>query len=109
MEKKLQQLNSLKNISLTESEKWLIRSHVAYLMATVPIKSPSRIASIFSVGIQHTLRISLSTFMLVLLVGGSVSAVADNALPGDPLYSFKLNVNEQVKGLFLNTPEERIA
>jgi ribonuclease HII len=109
MEKRLKQLNSFRNISLNESERGAIRAHVAYLINTIPVKQPNRIASIFSNGIQHTIRIALSTSMLVLLVGGSVGAVADNALPGDPLYTFKINVNEQVKGMFLNTPEERIA
>lgn len=109
MEKRLQKLNSLKNVSLNENEKGAIRAHVAYLFATVPVKEKNPILSIFSNGIQHTIRIALSTSMLVILVTGSVGAVADNALPGDPLYSFKINVNEQVKGVFLNTPEERIA
>lgn len=109
MEKRLQKLNSYQKISLTESERGAIRAHANFLVNTIPVKESLGIVSIFSSGLQHTLRIALSASMLVILVGGSVGAVADNALPGDPLYSFKLNVNEQVKGLFLSTPEERLA
>jgi hypothetical protein len=45
----------------------------------------------------------------MIFVGGSVSVVADNSLPGDPLYSFKVNVNEEIKGAFLKTPQDKIS
>jgi uncharacterized protein YbcI len=105
MEQHLTKLNSIKTISLTEVERNLLRAHAAHIMVTKPSQS---IESLFRRGVHHGLRIALSSFLFVVFVGGSVSAVADNALPGDPLYSFKLNVNEQVKGFFLKTPEEKV-
>jgi hypothetical protein len=45
--------------------------------------------------------------VLLLCATGGVSAVAESALPGDSLYSLKVNVNEQVKGFVAVTPEAK--
>lgn len=105
MKYNFEQLKSLKSISLSESEKGVIRSHVAYIMQ----QTPQPVQSLFQRGVYHGLRIALSSFLFFIFIGGTVSAVADNALPGDPLYAFKLNVNEEVKGFFQKTPEEKVA
>lgn len=106
MEDKLKQLHLLKSITLSQEERNLIRVHAARVIMT---KAPvAMIPSLFYQGVQHGLRIALSAMFFVVFVGGSVSAIADSALPGDPLYAFKINVNEEVKGAFLNTPEEKV-
>lgn len=105
MEYKLQQLKKLTSITLSNEERGLIRSHAAHLILT---HSSAPIPSLFFRGVQHGLRIALSAMFFVVFVGGSVSAIADSALPGDPLYAFKINVNEEVKGAFLKTPEEKV-
>ncbi len=107
MNPNLEQLAKLKSITLTESESGLVRAHAAYLISNT--RAPQTIQSLFQRGVYHGLRIALSSFLFFIFVGGTVSAVADNALPGDPLYTFKLNVNEEVKGLFQKTPEEKVA
>jgi len=105
MEYKLEQLKKIKSITLSNEERGLIRSHAARLVMT-EVAAP--VPSLFFRGVQHGLRMALSAMFFVVFVGGSVSAIADSALPGDPLYSFKLNVNEEVKGAFLKTPEEKV-
>ncbi len=45
--------------------------------------------------------------VFVLMVTGGFSALAENALPGDSLYSLKINVNELVKGMVAITPEAK--
>ncbi len=102
----LEQLKNFKSITLSEEERGLIRAHAAHLVANA---RPQVVQSYFQRGIYMGLRIALSSFVFFIFVGGTVSAVADNALPGDPLYSFKLNVNEEVKGFFQKTPEEKVA
>lgn len=102
----LEQLHTLKSVTLSESERGLIRAHATHMVQTA---RPQVVTSYFHKGIYMGLRIALSSFVFLIFVGGTVSAVADNALPGDPLYSFKLNVNEEVKGLFQKTPEEKVA
>lgn len=105
MENELKKLNSLKEINLSESEKGLIRSHVNFL-----INNPlPKTQSLWQRGIYHGLRVALSSLVFLVFVGGAVSAVADNALPGDPLYSFKLNINEEIQGFFKQTPAEKVA
>ena len=90
---------------MTETERGILRAH----MARVMMEPPKLITqSLFQRGVEHGLRIALSTMLFIVFVGGSISAVADNALPGDPLYPFKINVNEEVKGFFLSTPEEQV-
>lgn len=106
IEKKIEQLKMLKQVSLTQEEKGLLRASVARGIQTTRL-APR--VSIFYTGVQHGLRIGLSTFLFIVFVGGSVSVVADNSLPGDPLYSFKINVNEEVKGAFLKTSEDKLA
>ncbi len=108
MENELQKLNRIKNISLNEIERGILRAHAVHTMKTTIVVNNS-ISSIFQRGVYHGLRIALSSFLFIIFTGGTVSAVADNALPGDPLYSFKLNVNEQVKEFFFKTPEEKVA
>lgn len=43
----------------------------------------------------------------LLLVTGGTSLVAENALPGDYLYSLKVNINERIQGLAAITPEAK--
>jgi thiol:disulfide interchange protein len=106
MDKKLSQLKAFKQTTLTEEERNLLRAHSARIVIASPVLVTE---SFFKRGVQHGLRIALSSMLFVVFIAGSVSAVANNALPGDPLYSFKINVNEEVKGLFLKTPEEKVA
>ncbi len=42
-----------------------------------------------------------------LMIGGGVSLAAENALPGDALYSMKLNVNEEVMTFFAFSGEAK--
>lgn len=105
MENKLKKLNSFKKNKLSESEKGLIRTHVNLLInSPLPKTQP-----LWQQGIYHSLRIALSSLVFLVFIGGAVSAVADNALPGDPLYSFKLNINEEIRGFFKQTPAEKVA
>jgi hypothetical protein len=105
MEHKLSQLKQLKQITLSDEERAYLRGRLAQaVMAPGPVTEP-----LFARGMQHGLRIALSSFLFVIFVGGSMSAIASNALPGDPLYAFKINVNEEIKAALLSTPEEKVA
>lgn len=105
MEHKLSELKKIQTIKLSDQERAYLRGHIAQAIST-PISEGQ---PLFQRGIEHGLRIALSSFLFVIFVGGSISAIASNSLPGDPLYSFKINVNEEIKGAFLNTPEEKVA
>lgn len=106
MEDKLQQLNSLKRITLSTAEQNKMRSVLARHVQETPLETQS----VFESFVSHSLRLVLSSFLFFILIGGSVSALANSSLPGDPLYSFKLNVNEKVQErLTKNTPEQKVA
>ncbi|MES2953099.1 MAG: DUF5667 domain-containing protein [Patescibacteria group bacterium] len=45
--------------------------------------------------------------MLILLLGGGTTAAASGALPGDTLYSVKINVNENVERILATNAEAR--
>lgn len=109
MEDKLKQLHIFKTVSLSEEERGSLRARLTQTVSANVCIPPSSLSVYFSKGIQHGLRMSLSALFFVIFVGGSVSAIADSALPGDPLYTFKININEEVKGVFLSTPEEKVA
>lgn len=49
----------------------------------------------------------VSMALLVVLLVGGVSAAAERALPGEPLYQVKTSVNENVLGLFAFTPQSK--
>src|SRR3989338_2114184 len=40
------------------------------------------------------------TLLVTVLIGGGASLVAQNALPGDLLWGFKINVNEKIESAF---------
>lgn len=49
---------------------------------------------------------ALAMFVILVSTGG-VSIAAERALPGEALYSLKVNVNEEVRGLVAVTPEAK--
>ena len=89
MEHNLTKLSRLKSITLNDAERGVIRAHAAHLITTTPTPIESPYAKLFKKGVQHGLRIALSSFLFIVFVGGTVSAVANNALPGAPLYNVK--------------------
>lgn len=105
MENKLEQLKNLKKISLTDLERSSMRLKLSRAMSDFPSVEKH---SFIEHGMYHGLRLALSSFMFLILIGGGVSAVANNSLPGDPLYKFKLNVNEEVKGLLVSSTEDKV-
>ncbi len=107
MKYNFEQLNTLRSLKLSEEERGLVRAHVHYLMTNTPIKSA--VPSLFQRGLHHGLRIALSSFAFFIFVGGFVSAVAANALPGDPLYPVKVSFNEEIQLFFQKTPEKKVA
>lgn len=107
MEQEFKKLKSaMRHVKMTDVERASLRTAIVEHMRAFPAtESPS----LFQSGISHGLRFVLSSFIFIVLIGGSVAAVANGSLPGDPLYSFKLDVNEKVRGLFVDTPEEKLA
>jgi hypothetical protein len=109
----------LKKFSLEKEEKASIRQSLISYMAVHPLKGeePVRIVSPFYKKYKRT-QISwyqffrsstyVSAFVVIALVlGGSVSMAAENALPGDTLYGFKTDINEGILTALAVTPESQ--
>ena len=109
----------LKNFSLEKHENLSIRrSLISYIAANpLPGERSVKIVSPFSgtfknleVSWYHLFRSSsyVTAFAVIALVlGGSVSLAAENALPGDKLYGFKTDINENILTYLAVTPESQ--
>lgn len=71
----------------------------------------SELDNLKKAGIFYSLRFLLKPMAIILIialvVGGGASVAAENALPGDLLYSIKVNVNEEVKTFFAFSEEAK--
>ena len=67
----------------------------------------SRFASNIFIYIRQRKFVPSLVVVLLLCVTGALSSGAEQSLPGDSLYSMKVNVNEQVKGFVAVTPEAK--
>lgn len=105
METKLEKLKSLKQYTLSETERNILRAKLSQYIRETPVEESH---SLIERGVYHGLRIVLSSFMFLILIGGSVSAVASRSLPGDPLYDFKTEINEEVLLRLAKSPEKRL-
>lgn len=101
-------IENLKNISLSQSEKQKMLSNLTtYADFHAPTKLQKKSVEFWSWSFFHAhSAYAFRTVMLLLIVSGT-SYAAENALPGDLLYPFKVNVNEPVRGALLTSTEEK--
>lgn len=121
-------LRNLKNISLSENEKALMRSNLelhvknAVFLEKEPLvrksaeerlntwkdlKSPD--LSIISLYFNQFKNMPTLIIALIIALSGGTSAAAVNSLPGDALYGVKVSVNEPIAGLFTVSQEAKTA
>ncbi len=103
--------DAVRPISLHEDEKARIRMTLNALTLRQPVrdgavhtKTADRISYFF-----RALRMTpaFAAIALTLIVGGTVSAGAETALPGGTLYPIKLAVNERVQSFFTPSGERK--
>jgi len=102
-----EQLKKLKQISLSKEERSLLDRHIYNLVDNKIQKTKFK-----SPYVNHIFKITsfaFASFFILLVSGSSVlSYQSKGALPGDRLYSFKINVREEVQGAFITSPKEKI-
>lgn len=119
-------IEDLQNVSMTQDEKsevfmrtWSDIEKIEAIHASSARKS--RVAEVghHGVSVTSTLQVAwYSYFMekkfvpalslaLLLIATGGTSLAAESALPGDMLYSVKINLNEQIRGFTAVTPEAK--
>lgn len=91
-----------RTIRLTGSEKAAMQARIMQEMKPSPDFSFFALRSFSEVGPFQFAHIRamqvMATVLLVALLGGGTAYAAQGSLPGDVLYTIKINVNEQVEG-----------
>lgn len=89
-------------VKLTAHDK---RTMLLRILGPKSIPSPY---SFFLTVMEYRRRIVVAGVLLAfLLTSGGTSYAATNALPGEPLYSIKVNVNENIQSLVAVTPDAK--
>ena len=71
-----------------------------------PIKSPFAMGGVLpfvSSWHAHGTRMAIVVLMLVIFGAGGTSLAAQNSLPGDFFYPIRVNVNEEIRAIFLSS------
>lgn len=105
--KKLQ--NALKNLHLSKEEKAEGRDAFMAFMRENPLpgKTKPGFFSSFYSRLRRPVLASAMAFGLLVVTTGGVTYASESALPGDFLYSFKVDVVEEVRGVFQFNAEEK--
>ncbi len=100
-------IQEAKNISLEKEEKDFILSRVSEHIYKNPAQIPEIITSpyVFRFGLSiHEKRFVPLAVILILVLFGGTSFAANYALPGEALYSVKVNLNEEVESWMALSP-----
>lgn len=98
-------------MKLTDQERAEMRSEIRFFMAEYPVRR-TFLERLFSKtqssvpGVTY-MQPALAGFLIVLLVGGSTTYAAAEALPGDLLYPIKVSVNEPIVGALAISSEAK--
>lgn len=112
MDNKFEQLkNQAKEIQMTESEKFLMREKIQETMEYYPLREVLPTSQKVSSPFNFILFTRSVAFVLVGFIagGGGLAFASEQSLPGDILYTFKTDVNEEIVARLQSTPEAKIA
>jgi hypothetical protein len=108
-------MGALSGASLSEREKDSIRARLRGFMDTYPARAPfsvrmldafSAIAGMSVLQMQRrSVQFSAAALALVLVAGTGVAYAAGSALPGEPLYGVKVNIEEPIQGAFATSAQ----
>lgn len=107
MENLEEQLKNASHIKMTPSERSFMRANIASFMNIHDIRQGKYVKSPYH-HFWNPLLVTLCSIMFIIASGGTVSYSAKGALPGDALYNFKLNVTEEVQGILITSPTQKI-
>jgi len=93
-----------RNLRMTPEEKQAMKSRL--FGAPTPVMYPTRSPYLT---FQFFAMRAVAGIVLVLIVGGGTAYAAEGALPGQPLYAVKINVNEPVEVALATTPQAKVA
>ena len=108
-----QLLEALWNEPLSDGEKAAMRSRLVDYMRENPARAPFYIRALDYVSSAKTfafvqnprLQFVAATVALVFAAGGGTAYAAGGALPGEPLYGIKINIEEPLQGALQTSPQ----
>ncbi len=91
-----------KNFSLVPEEKSLIKSRLILFIKDHPVRDLNLLGQILqswseTIKLNLSIKSMIAALLIVALLTGSASALAEGSLPGSPLYPVKVDVNEKVR------------
>ncbi|MDR3571414.1 MAG: DUF5667 domain-containing protein [Candidatus Pacebacteria bacterium] len=95
---------------LFEHEKAAIREELRVFMRQHPARAPLLLRFLDgfeAVVFNPRFQFATATLGLILITGSGTAFAAQNALPGDPLYGIKVNIEEPLMGAFATSPEAK--
>lgn len=97
-----------REVRLSKEEREAMRSAIERAFPPL-VKSPIRVTPSPFLFVHSKLVLPLTFVLIVVLVGGGSAYAAEGAVPGDALYSIKVNVNEKVAEALAVSIEARAA
>jgi hypothetical protein len=106
-------IESMRAVKLSAEEKsnilartFAVIEDIESASSKAPVASPFSTAP-WNIYFVHRKFVPSLVIVAILFVTGGASLAAEGALPGDSLYSVKVNVNEEVRGFTAVTPESK--
>lgn len=115
MNKDILTIKKAKELALSQEEKRTIWALIEKRGQALPVSSPftqkdisrEKVTSNISYWVFFHRNVMAGMAALFLVISGSVATFAESALPGESLYSVKVNVNEKVQALLAFTDESK--
>jgi|GEM_PF-6915623 len=108
------QMSEFSDASLSQREKDRIRAHLQGFIHAHPARAPFYMRALdgFSAFAERASKVQVrgaqfasAALALVLVVGTGTAYAAGNALPGNPLYGVKTNIEEPIQGAFATSAQ----
>ncbi len=102
------QLRQLQDLHMTEAERISMRTKIISFIESTSPSVYQKIPSPFMMNFWSPVFVAMASIVFVIFGGSAVAYNASSSLPGDILYNFKVHVNEEVAGIFIKSPLEKI-
>ncbi len=102
-------IQAAKEVKMTSAEKRRILFSIlenSFSVQHQSIRSPFSLYTFFHKNRRKAF--ALAAVLILILTGGGTSYAAESSLPGEPLYSIKVNVNESIDSFVALTPDAKV-
>ncbi len=102
-------IEDIKKIKLSVDEKENILKNIVFFTEAEPIRSSWNLSPLTLLIRNHRFVSSLTFVSLIIFSGSGLVFASQDSLPGDILYSIKVNIIEPINSTFNLTPEGQVA